>query len=1117
MGIVHFRGFIQSLLPLLILALLLGCNEEREVEKLAKASKSQQQATNASRLFTLLSPSETKVDFQNLLQEQEEFNYFLYDYIYNGSGVAVGDLNNDGLPDLFFAGTMSSNRLYFNKGKLQFEDRSKGAGIQARALGTGVNIIDINGDGWNDIYVCHSISADPELRKNELYLNLKNGQFKEQATELGIADKGYSIQSYFFDFDQDEDLDLLVLNHRIDFTLANNIKIEIDSQTGKSKITKSEQESGKNRLYINNGKGQFKEQIQHPFEHSGFSLSACLADLDNDQLNDVFIANDYIDPDLLFSQGKNWQEQMQDRFDVSSRNSMGSDWADIDNDGDIDLITVDMISDKNYYQKTLKGIDSYDKFHSGVSYGLHYQVMRNALHLNNNGKFSDIATLAGVSHTDWSWSPLFLDADLDGWTDLFICNGNIKDATNLDFARYDLPKAMNSKTAINKLDLVQTLPSHVAKNRAFRNTGNLQFESKENTWGFDKAIISNGLAWADLDLDGDLDLVTNNLNTPASIFKNNAVEENRGNYLTVVLENKDSKNPKGLGAKVEIFIQGNSQQRQVYGTRGFLSCSEHIAHFGIGENNLIDSMRIHWSKNEIQTIRKVQVNRRIKVKKENTKSLPNKKGKIKNALVKNTGIKFIHKENEFIDFKREVLLPHKFSNRGPFISIADINKDGKEDFYIGGARGQAGALFIQHENGMKIKTNKIFQQYLDSEDQGSVFADFNQDGHLDLFIVSGGSSFEKNNEAYKDRLYWGDGTGNYEDASHLLPNEKHSGSTCISADWDKDGDLDIIVGGRVIPGEYPLPAQTLYLENTPDGFLNKSTLLPKNGKIGLVNDLDIFNNDKDIIVAGEWMNIKIISFNNGKFVEKTPSSLAKLSGSWNTIHVTDINKDGRNDIVAGNRGLNSFYSCSVDHPAEIIAGDFDGNNNIDFIISHPFENGISYPKATRDELFLELPQIRKKFARYKDYANAKINDILSPNQIKNAKASLKCNKYESGVFIQNTDGSFDFSALPIKAQTSPIFAIESLDFNKDDKLDLVVAGNNKGVDAETGIYSALKGLVLLGKGDGTFEEMNAEDSGIFLEGDCRDLQSIKINDRKILVAAMNDAEAKCFELSIDQR
>lgn len=1107
------------------LTICMSCGEgekttstNKELAPLFESKTSTSRSPSAeAKLFSQINPQESGIAFSNVITETESLNILTYEYLYNGAGVAVGDINNDNLPDLFFAGNIQPDRLYLNEGNWKFKEISAAAAVLDKAWSTGVNMIDINADGFLDIYVCRSLLRNPVQRRNKMLINQRDGTFKDKAMEMGIADEGYSTQSYFFDVDEDGDLDLWVLNHRNDMDEANSLNIS-QQPDGTFKRKLREIESGVNRLYINNGNGKFTELNDKIYQHSGFSLSAAIFDQDQDGKLDYYLANDFIDPDHFIQCKKN---SLQDQFGQSSRNSMGCDWADINNDGLYDLIVTDMLPSENYRQKVLKGPDPYDKFHGADKFSFHKQVMRNTLQVSNkNLPHADLSNLHGVANTDWSWSPLFVDVNNNGLQDLLISNGLLRDLSDMDFSKYDMPdynrKKASSQTAMELHELVSNLPTHPTKNRAFKNTGGT-FEEVGASWNFDIPKCGNGMAYGDLDNDGDMDIVINNLNSPASVLRNQASERLLGNYITIELLDEKGKNISGLGATVFLEQKGKKQMRDVLGTRGFFSCSQHIAHFGLPSNTKIDRLTIYWNSKEQQVLENVQPNQHLTIKKENTskRTFAKKSKSIFFKQVQNQ-TNFAHKENAFIDFKRESLIPHFFSNRGPCIAEGDLNGDGKTDLFIGGARGQASQVLLQTANGgFSLLTAASLSADLQTEDMDAEIADFNGDGLNDIYVVSGGSSEEDSHASYADRLYFNKGNGQFEKLSGEIDERKISGSKAVHGDWDGDGDVDLIVGGRIVPGSYPIPAQTIYWENQNGKLKDRSELLPNAGKIGLVNDVvkAVNHPSADLLLAGEWMGITALKYEGGQFKNVSQSlGFDRSGGWWNCLELADLNGDGKMDIVAGNRGLNSFYKASENQPAQIHAGDYDDNGSIDAIISYYFEDGKSYPQATRDELFVQLPMVRKKFARYRDFGNAQISNILDAAQLKKTAVYQQVQHFESAIFLQNTDGSFSFSALPLEAQVAPIFATKVLDVNKDGTMDILAVGNNSGVDVETGVYDGIKGLLLLGNGKGEFEALSSYESGFNLSEEGRAIALLRLGNKQQVIVGCNNSNLKIFEL-----
>ncbi len=1114
-------------LALLCLFFMLSCDETAQDSALESeesiASQKDVSAHNSGLdlKFVHHRPEQSGVDFVNTLQENDNYNILSYEYLYNGAGVAAGDVNNDGLVDLFFAGNLTADQLYLNLGDMKFRNVSQSAGIMSTGFSTGVVMADVNGDGWLDIYVCRSFVPNPEGRKNVLLINNKNGTFSDKAAEFGIADPSFSSHASFFDYDLDGDLDMYLLNHRTDFNRAQNVEI---GSGGKVSSNEPYSPFVSDRFYRNDGGKYIDVTKSLGLLNNDYGLSLATGDINNDGYPDLYIANDYVDRDLLYLNNRKggFDERLVQHFGHTSRNSMGSDLADINNDGHLDLLTLDMVAPGNKRQKTLKGVDPYDKYHNIlVRYGEHHQVMRNTLQINDGtGLFSEVSGLVGISNTDWSWSPLFADFDNDGSKDLFISNGLKRDITNMDFIKYTMEEEVRKAGGfqnVPKMNLVTKMPSTKRANYIYRNLGDIRFEDKTKAWGISIPSHSQGATYADLDNDGDLDLVLNNLDEPAMILENRL---KAANYVKVKLQG-NKQNVDGLGARVCIKAGGQVQTQELSTNRGYYSSVSSILHFGLGESDQIEELEVFWPGGAYQKQNDLAINQLITIKQSDAKSKkPRNSKKPENLpLAKDqngAGIDFTHVENEFVDFKREPLLPHMFSNRGPCMASGDVNGDGLEDLFIGGAEGQTSAIFLQNSSGFRKNGVAVLESDRSHEDQSAVFFDVDQDKDLDLYVVSGGAAKLEGDAIYQDRLYLNDGKGNFSKASDRLPDISSSGSCVVPFDFDRDGDLDLFVGAGIKPNHYPVSPQSQLLLNQEGSFTSSSKLLPEEGHIGLVTDAVAtdYNGDgySDLIVVGECMNILVLEGQKDGLVSATEKlGLDKSSGWWNCIVESDFDNDGDLDYLIGNRGLNSFYKASPDRPAKVYVGDFDKNGNTDFISTYYFEDGASYPKHTRDQLFEELPMVRKKFARYSDYARAGIDDILEPGQLTEATV-FEVHTFASCLLVNESGKSFSLRPLPNAAQVAPIKDMLPIDLNADKHMDYMIVGNEFGTEVETGRFDAFTGLVLMGDENAELTALGPSKTGYQTRKDGRSILLFNSNKqtKPIIVVGNNNDKVDVF-------
>lgn len=1053
------------------------------------------------KLFTQLDSSSTGIIFRNDIAEDEHTNAMVYQYTYNGGGVAIGDVNNDGLDDIFFTANQRPNRLYLNRGNLKFEDVTQVSGTRGSADSwkTGVTMADVNADRLLDIYVCYSGDLPGIKRTNELLINKgldKNGKpvFEDEALQWGIADSAYSTQSSFFDYDKDGDLDMILINHsprvfdNLDEAYLTFLKNKPNFITGVKlfqNIGNSFKENTKSAGIINTG--------------LSFGLGVSIADINNDGWQDIYVSNDYMAPDFLYINNRNgtFTDRLGEMIGYTSEFSMGSDVADINNDGWNDIYTLDMVPEDNHRQKLLSSIDNYEFFELRNKLGLHPQFMRNMLHLNNgNNSFSEIAQLSGISNTDWSWAPLLADFDNDGWKDLFVANGFVHDYTNLDFLKYmgDYLRQNNYNVQNqNWLELALKAPSSNVVNYVFKNNGDLTFKNMSAAWGIDKPSNSNGAAYADLDNDGDLDLVVNNTKQMAAIFRNDANKISGNHFLRLKLKG-ENKNTLAIGAKIFVYCDSVMQTVEQLVSRGFQSSVSPVLHVGLGKSTQVDSLRIVWPSGKTQLLKNIAIDTLLQLEEADAKE------KFKPTAVKpipilrqlSNVITHTYIENATNDFKRQPLLTTSLSYNGPCLAKGDINADGLEDLYIGGASGQPGKIFLQNSKGQFTGTNQpAFNEDANSEDADACFADVDGDGDADLYVSSGGyDRFMAGEVALQDRLYLNDGKGKFVKTNNALPSMRVSKGCVTAADINSDGAIDFFVGGRVIPGRYPETPQSFLLVNDGKGhftnIINETSALAKAGMISSAVFVDV-NADKqpDLITAGEFMPIQIWINNKGQFTDQTNIYFSKpVYGCWNKIVVNDINSDGKPDIIAGNMGFNSQLKCSEKEPAELYYKDFDDNGSVDPILCY-YIQGKSYPAVSRDELLDQMSTMRTKFTDYKTYADATLQDVFTNEELQSA-GHLKATSFASACFI-STGGKYQQLNLPLAAQESPVYAISVVDADRDGIKDIIVGGNVSNARLRFGYCRASHGQILKGLGNGKFELIPATKSGIQINGDIRSM------------------------------
>ncbi len=1115
------------------------------------------------KLFSLIPKTVTGIDFKNEVDGSKEMNIFSYRNFYNGGGVGIGDVNNDGLPDIYLTANMKENKLYLNLGNWRFKDITKEAGVEGKkSWSTGVAMVDINGDGLLDIYVCNSGNFKGDDKANELFINqgVKNGipTFAEQAKEYGIADEGLSTHAAFFDYDKDGDLDLYLLNN----------SFRPISSFGLENLRNERDVKGGDKLYRNDN-GKFNDVSPQANIYGsviGFGLGVTIGDVNDDGWLDIYVSNDFFEMDYLYINQKNgtFKESLREWIAHTSEASMGADMADINNDGRPEIFSTDMLPETDGRLKRTTTFNSYDTYQEKLKQDYYHQFTRNMLQLNvplakttKNGQagfFTEIGQIAGVSATDWSWGALIMDLDNDGLKDIFVSNGIFEDLTNQDFVNFltsdeNIMEAIRTKSFDFTKFKEKSNPVFIP-NYAFKNNGDLTFTNKVQEWGLDQKSFSNGSAYADLDNDGDLDLVVNNVNQEAFVYRNNAEVLEKNNYLKVRLIG-EGKNTLGVGAKLLVFANEIPQinigigqvQKMFYleqaPARGFQSSIDPVMNLGLGKNNIIDSLVVIWSSGKKQVLTQVKTNQQVVLEEKNAQYSTNQTPESAKTFTLSTtyqnptifqdiswqiNLDYKHLENEFNEFNRERLIPQMFSTFGPKIAKGDVNGDGLEDLYIGGAKDSAGKLFIQQKNGTFLSTNQsLFEVDRVSEDTDALFFDADGDRDLDLYVVSGGNEFSGQAAPLQDRLYLNDGKGNFKKSENAIPSEFNVGSCVQAADFDEDGDLDLFVGSRVTPFEYGVPPRNMLLQNNGKGVFKDiiKEVAPDLERVGLVSDAvwTDFNNDKklDLVVVGDWLPLTFFENKGNKLTNITADhpKLIANKGFWNCLIADDFDNDGDIDFFAGNLGLNSKLKANEKEPIQLYLSDFDKNGDLDPILTYYKLNERggreSYPLALKDELISQILPLKRKYLKYEDYAEKTIRDIFTPEELQGAKVLEATNLHSC--FIENKgNGNFEMKPLPTLAQLSPVFCFLVLDYDKDGNKDLLLAGNFTAVKPEIGNYDASYGLLLKGDGKNNFTPIPVSQSGFFVQGEVRDMVSLKLaNQKEVMVIAKNNDKVQVLE------
>lgn len=1092
-----------------------------------------QKSKDGPPLFTALAPEKTGITFQNTLEEGLNTNILMYEYFYNGGGVATGDFNGDGKLDLYFTANLSDNKLYVNKGNWQFEDVTDRAGAAGRPgpWKTGVTTVDINADGKLDIYLCYSGALPPEKRVNQLFVNQGNDasgvpQFTEQAAQYGLDSPGFSNQAYFLDYDRDGDLDMLLLNH-------NPKNLPILNEASTAELLKIDDPERGLRLFRQTSAGHFDDVTQQSGLNGSalsYGLGLGIADFNEDGWLDFYVSNDYAVPDYLYINQQNgrFSNELANSIGHTSQFSMGNDVADVNNDGRTDIFTLDMLPEDNRRQKLLMAPDNFAKFDLNVRSGFYYQYMRNMLHINEGIRkgqpstsstplFAEIGQQAGVSNTDWSWAALLADFDNDGWKDLFVSNGYLRDYTNMDFIKYmdDFVKSRGRLQRQDVLEIIRNMPASNVVNYVFQNQKGQGFVKKTDAWGVNTPSNSNGTVYGDFDNDGDLDLIINNINQPAFVYRNELNTQIESHYLQCRLVGLGN-NTQGIGANVTIYRKGKPQSQLQTITRGYLSSVSPILHFGLGNEMQVDSLVITWGSGKQQRLVSVKADQVLTLNEKDAQQVARPIPTVKPLLTEVASpIAYADPVISVNDFYRQSLLVNELSHTGPCMVKGDVNKDGLEDVFVGGAAGRAAMLFIQQKNGQFVaRSSPAFEADKASHDAAAALFDANGDGALDIYVASGGyHEFAPDDPSLQDRLYVNDGKGNFQKSPNALPRMLVSKSCVAVQDVNQDGHPDLFVGGRVIPGRCPeIPESFLLINDGKGQFTNQtSTLAPELQKIGMVTDAVWVDMNKDkkleLVVVGEWMPITVFGNENGKLTNQTKAYLGETyTGWWNKIAVADFNNDQRPDLIVGNWGTNSQVKASDTEPTELYASDFDGNGSVEAILC-TYIQGKSYPYVTRDELLNQINGFRPRYPSYDSYANVTLTDIFKSDDLSKA-LHLTANRLETTCFLSVKATRYAPVVLPDEVQYAPVHTITILDADRDGNQDLLLCGNNSRAKIRLGRMDANYGLLLRGDGTGHFSRMSQQASGLWLKGDVRSV--LQLNNT--LLFGINEGSVRAYKL-----